>query len=239
MKKFFTLAIAILCSTISMIAAGGFDLIIKTNSEKIEALIQEVSDTEIRYKKANNPNGPMFVIKMSEISSIVYSNGEVQAIEHQASYASPQQYGVAQQYPSTLVLGTPITRNGNMYFQNGKSVSEAEYLSFIQNNCIEAWQSYQSGVTLKRNGWILLGTGLGSIALGTSLIWAEGSLIYSPILWGAGAGLSIGSIPCLVIGGKRMKNSHEIYNMQCVRKTTALEVGVQSSKYGLGFALKF
>ena len=87
MKKIFTLALAILCSTLCMIAAAKCDLIIKTNSEKIEALIQEVSDTEIRYKKANNPTGPMFVIKISEISSIVYANGEVQAIEHKAEPA--------------------------------------------------------------------------------------------------------------------------------------------------------
>lgn len=78
MQKFYILLIALLCSILNVLAAN--DLIIKTNSEKIEALIQEVSETEVRYKKADNPNGPVFIIKSSEISTIIYANGEVQAM---------------------------------------------------------------------------------------------------------------------------------------------------------------
>lgn len=78
MKKIFVLAVSLSLSL--ALAAADFDLIIKTNSEKIEALIQEVSDTEVRYKKATNPNGPTFVLSMTEIATIIYANGEVQAI---------------------------------------------------------------------------------------------------------------------------------------------------------------
>ena len=46
MKKIFVLAVSLSLS-LALVAAD-FDLIIKTNSEKIEALIQEVSDTEVR-----------------------------------------------------------------------------------------------------------------------------------------------------------------------------------------------
>ena len=63
MKKLLVLAFAVLCA-ISAIAADNVDILIKTNSEKIEAIIQEVSDTEVKYKKASNPNGPTFIIKM-------------------------------------------------------------------------------------------------------------------------------------------------------------------------------
>lgn len=61
------------------------DIIVKRNSEKIDAVISEVSDEEVRYKKANNPDGPTFVMKTSDILTIVYSNGEVQIFGDQSS----------------------------------------------------------------------------------------------------------------------------------------------------------
>ena len=90
MRKFYILIIAILCGVLNALAAN--DLIIKTNSEKIEALIQEVGATEVRYKKADNPNGPVYVVKTADISTIVYANGEVQAFGPIAApQAQPQQ----------------------------------------------------------------------------------------------------------------------------------------------------
>ena len=39
----------------------------------------EVSDSEVSYKKTDYIDGPTFIVKTSEISAIIYSNGEVQA----------------------------------------------------------------------------------------------------------------------------------------------------------------
>lgn len=55
------------------------DIIILKNSEKIEAKIVEVTTTEVAYKRASYIDGPTFTLSISEISSIVYANGEVQA----------------------------------------------------------------------------------------------------------------------------------------------------------------
>lgn len=82
MKRFICSCLAIALSFLAM--AADFDILIKTNSEKIEALIQEVSDTEVRYRKASNPTGPVFVISMSELATIIYANGDVQAINASA-----------------------------------------------------------------------------------------------------------------------------------------------------------
>lgn len=53
------------------------DIIITTDSKKIEAKITEVSKSEIRYKETDNLEGPTFVIETKEISSIIYANGKV------------------------------------------------------------------------------------------------------------------------------------------------------------------
>ena len=55
------------------------DIIILKNSEKIEAKIVEISSSEIAYKKFSYLEGPTFRLDISEVSSVIYANGDVQA----------------------------------------------------------------------------------------------------------------------------------------------------------------
>lgn len=205
------------------------DVIITNDSRKIDAQIIEVSQTEVKYKEKNNPNGPTFVLNTKDINSIIYANGSV------STFTQTQ----TNQANSQLQPGSLITRSGKTYFYNGKGMSEAEYMAFVQNNCYEAWQSHQSGKKLVKNGWAFFGVGLGCFVLSIPLAFAPYSLYYDPILWGAGAGFLISSAVCLPIGYSRVHNSHEIYNAQCARKTATLEFGIQTSQNGIGLAMKF
>ena len=205
------------------------DVIITSDSRKIDAQIIEVSQTEVRYKEKSNPNGPTFVLNTKDINSIIYANGSV------STFTQTQ----TNQANSQLQPGSLITRSGKTYFYNGKGMSEAEYMAFVQNNCYEAWQSHQSGKKLVKNGWAFFGVGLGCFVLSIPLAFAPYSLYYDPILWGAGAGFLISSAVCLPIGYSRVHNSHEIYNAQCARKTASLEFGIQTSQNGIGLAMKF
>ena len=80
----------LLCIAVSLFAT---DIIILKNSTRIDAVIQEVSQSEVKYKKASNPNGPSFILSTSEIISIVYDNGDVQTFtdNQQQSYDNNQQ----------------------------------------------------------------------------------------------------------------------------------------------------
>ncbi len=60
------------------------DVIVLRNSTRIDAKILEVSDTEIKYKKANNLNGPTFTQRVDGISAIIYENGDVTSYADQA-----------------------------------------------------------------------------------------------------------------------------------------------------------
>lgn len=75
MKRIFLMLILAL-TFMQMLQAQ--DIIITKQSERIDAKVIEVSETEVKYKKQNNSDGPAFVIKTSKISSIIYANGEVQ-----------------------------------------------------------------------------------------------------------------------------------------------------------------
>lgn len=56
------------------------DVIIKKDNTKIEAIIQEIDDTIIKYRKRSDPQGPLFNLNKKEVVSILYGNGEVENI---------------------------------------------------------------------------------------------------------------------------------------------------------------
>jgi len=59
-------------------SANALDLIILRDGSVIEAKVMEISPTEIRYKNADNLNGPMRIIPVTTVLSIRYDNGKVE-----------------------------------------------------------------------------------------------------------------------------------------------------------------
>ncbi len=51
------------------------DLITKKSGEDVKAKIMEVTTTEIKYKKSENLNGPLFTILKSDVLIVRYENG--------------------------------------------------------------------------------------------------------------------------------------------------------------------
>lgn len=51
------------------------DIIVKTDSSKIEAKILEVRATEIKYKIFSFQDGPLYVVSKNDIAYVVYANG--------------------------------------------------------------------------------------------------------------------------------------------------------------------
>ena len=52
------------------------DVIHKNDSTTIDAKVQEIGETEIKYRKFSNPDGPTYTVKKSEVAYIAYQNGE-------------------------------------------------------------------------------------------------------------------------------------------------------------------
>lgn len=57
------------------------DTIFFKNAGKIIVFVKEVSQTEIQYKKAELPDGPMYIISKNDIEKIVYKNGYTEIIK--------------------------------------------------------------------------------------------------------------------------------------------------------------
>ena len=72
MRRVFLIFVAVIGFGISIKAQ---DVITLKNGTDINAVVQEISDVEIKYKKFDNPNGPNYTLKKSEILMIRYANG--------------------------------------------------------------------------------------------------------------------------------------------------------------------
>lgn len=51
------------------------DVILKKNGDEIKAVVKEVLDDAVKYNKFDNPTGPVYSIKKSDVFMITYKNG--------------------------------------------------------------------------------------------------------------------------------------------------------------------
>lgn len=97
------------------------DVIITHDAQRIDAVITEVSTVEVKYKQANFPTGPTFVLAIDDIATIIYSNGKVQAFQKKAtqpvqqSEYSPYGNQTAQNYNDIFLLGAKPAKQKKQY----------------------------------------------------------------------------------------------------------------------------
>lgn len=70
----------------------GCDVIALKNGEEINAKILEISQTEIKYKKCDNLDGPTYIIPKSNATKIKFSNGTTEVINSITAKADESDY---------------------------------------------------------------------------------------------------------------------------------------------------
>ena len=80
----------LLCLVALNFLASAQDVIVTKDARKIEAKVLEASDSEVKYKKYSNLNGPTYVEKKANISSIIYANGEVETFQASSATVASQ-----------------------------------------------------------------------------------------------------------------------------------------------------
>jgi len=61
--------------SINMASMFAQDIITLRNGNEIQAFVQNISEIEVKYKRSDNPNGPNYTLKKSDIFMIRYANG--------------------------------------------------------------------------------------------------------------------------------------------------------------------
>ena len=241
MKKLLVLLV-VTCATVSMFAT---DIIVTRDAQRIEAKIMEVSSSEIKYKEANNLEGPMFVLSTSEINTIIYSNGTVKVFDHATTPGYNQQNANSNGYSVNNANLLPITKSSGFYYLGEQRMTEDQYIDYIRSNCRDAWDSYNSGKKLWRAGWSLFGVGLGLEVLGGGLLGGgigdsdAGLIVSGGVFAGVGGAFVIASTPCIIVGGIRKYNSHVVYNNSCAARQTAVTFGLKPASGGIGLTMNF
>lgn len=95
LKRVFTCSWAVLF----VVFACAQDIIITSDAKKIEAKVLEISETEIRYKEADDLEGPTYVIGVPKVSSIVLSSGKVKVFGGNQPEAAQPPVQESQQKP--------------------------------------------------------------------------------------------------------------------------------------------
>ena len=96
------------------------DTIVKRDGEKIIAKLAEVNPNNVRYKRFDYQDGPMFTLQKEEIKFIIYANGVKDIFEN---YVPPP---VVRENFSALDLSIQAT--GKYYYYKERRISEPEML---------------------------------------------------------------------------------------------------------------
>lgn len=109
MKKLFLFVTTVLLIT------GLFaqDLIIKKNGDEINAKIEEVGVSDIKYKKADNLEGPVFTLLKAEVFMIKFQNGTKEVFTEEARGANQIDNVVNPPPPAELQQATVIIYRKN------------------------------------------------------------------------------------------------------------------------------
>lgn len=228
------------------------DIIITRDSKRIDAKVEEITDTEVKYHRQDNLNGPIFVIKTSQVSSIVFANGEVQTFELEEGKENTVQQSEEEGKRVVFASGRTVIyqsgkkmeyRDGAFYY-GGMRLGDDEYASFLEQICPDAYNKYQT-----RIGWEVIGDIFlygGSSAVG----WGLGGLIFdsessgitsdlSFIVWGVV--FQLASIPFYVAETACKSKSTDIFNDRCSvpQRRQPLSLSFNMTPVSAGITLNF
>ncbi len=92
------------------------DIIVLHSGDEIEAVVQEVSKSEVWYKKYSFQDGPVYSLPVSDIFMIKYPNGEKDMFTKQKPVSS---LWVAKKEPGLALLCSLLLPGGGQYY-NGQ-----------------------------------------------------------------------------------------------------------------------
>lgn len=242
MKKLFNLLLLLAASLESIFAQ---DIIETNESERIDATIIEISETEVKYKKADNADGPTFVLQTSKIASIIFNNGEVQTFQHSNTNTLPTTTETVVKVRAAedivFIPGQKLTKSKRgKYYYGDIELDEGLYGDFLKLTCSAAYKEHSNGTGMMWLGYlgggIITGVGLGLMAgsgLNDALLLSGGIVTIA----GLGSGITL-----VCVGAKKDDKALNLFNEQCSQSLNykqALSLNLGATSNGIGLTLNF
>lgn len=82
-QSIFLVILSLVCSSLS-----AQDIIINKEGDEIKAKVLEITSAEIKYKRFDNQDGPIFTLSKAEVLLIRYENGTKDVFQNQAEESS-------------------------------------------------------------------------------------------------------------------------------------------------------
>lgn len=168
------------------VVSGAQDVIIFKTGEELKAKIAEVGLSEIKYKKADNPNGPLYTTVKAEVFMIKYENG-TRDVFTAPSFTAPQANsektldyeGYRRLYRKKLAGGIVMTAIGAPMIIPGLALTIAGFASmnnpdpyYGNNGYNYGYSNNNDGQGLAIAGAVLLGAGIPLTVVGALKIKA-------------------------------------------------------------------
>lgn len=98
------------------------DTIFFKNAGKIVVIVKEVAQTEVQYKKAELPDGPMYIISKDDIEKIIYKNGYTETIKKSVAINTSNNYTsqTFEVYKSSDNINTENINNEKITYEDTK-----------------------------------------------------------------------------------------------------------------------
>ncbi len=229
--KLKNLILSILCAVFALSSAFGQDMIVKRNAEEIEANVEEVNDTQIKYRRFSNPTGPVYSISKNEVLMIKYENGEKDVFTEATT--------PAQTLATTPVSPGKMTSRAGNFFLDGRqiSIAEAKDLSIPYAEAIKHIRTgqgiYTLSIIMAIGGGGLLGWQLGAAIAGRDI--SIGGLVAGVLVTGGAFG--IGAVT--VAQYKKAAAAYNLANGIAGVPDYDIRLAVQPTVGGIGLALTF
>lgn len=178
------------------------DIITTTDGKNIDAKVEEITETVIKYRKASNPTGPLYTIAISSVATIKYENGDTDTFSGSAKTATPASPSKSNQSQNGIMTDEELLRQvgspDNSINQNNKQgMSDADLLKMdakLNYNQTNFEKDIKKAKLYRKIGWI--GGGVLVVAgtiVGLSNLCELAEEILPPI----GIGLVAGTAWCL------------------------------------------
>lgn len=162
------------------------DIIILKDGDEIKSKVQEILTNEVKFKKINNLEGPIYSINKDKIVMIIFENGEKEIFLDEKEDSDKLEISSG-------------------FYKGNNKINRKEFKKLLYSNQ-KAYNEYKSGTLLKTVGLVVL------LPSSAYLGWSIGQGdTESEMLIAGGLGV-VGGFLAIIGGNKMVKKSLETYN---------------------------